>query len=187
MPLTEITQADIRSNKVLKLCFSRVMYKDKLESFLTAVNEGAKTDPATILRELLVLYEYYCEVSLGYRTVYFDFAWAVLENNPQFWTQNEKENKLSDLPVHIDHFYPENSGKHKEYDVATLNYGEYFVIGMNIISGKRIGEKVRPMFCYAMYLFFKQWSFQYNKEVLDEVREALDEEKEFRKHQQQRR
>ena len=92
MQQSNITNKLVLKNKVLKLGFSNILYKSDLDLFVLYANEGAKVDPKNVLHELLRLHCRFCGVSYGYRTVLYDFAWAVLDINPQFWNDEETEN-----------------------------------------------------------------------------------------------
>lgn len=176
MQQVNITKKIVLKNKVLKLGFSAALYKSNLDLFVLYANEGAKIDPKIVLHELLRLYCHYCGVSYTYRTVFYDFSWAVLEINPQFWNEEETENGFSDMGNHDAEFYPEFNSK--GYDVATLDYGEYLVTGLNMLNNNVLNKNELSIFSYALFVFFERWKFQFNEDIISEVKEKLKEEKE---------
>jgi len=179
MQQNKITKELVLKNKVLKLGFSSALYKSDLDLFVHYANEGAKIDSKMVLHELLRLHCHYCGLSYTFRTVLYDFAWSVLDINPQFWNEEETENGFSDIGNHETEFYPEFDNK--GYDVATLEYGEYLVTGLNMLKNNDLNKNELPVFCYALFVFFDRWKFKFNKEIISQVRGILKEEKENRK------
>ena len=80
---------------------------------------------------------------------------------------------------HEAEFYPEFDNK--GYDVATLDYGEYLVTGLNMLNNNVLNKYELPIFSYSLFVFFERWKFQFNEETISEVKEKLKEEKENRK------
>jgi hypothetical protein len=178
MAVEQVTVKHVMKNKIMKLGFKSPLYAPYLDEFIQLINLGAQKDPLEVMRELIKLYERYCEVSYGLRTVFFDFAWAVLDDNPQFWNEEEKENGFSDLAAHMTEIYPELDPKTLNKDVASMEYGMYFINAMDLCFKAPLEDQVKPNFCYAMLKFFDRWSFQMGKEELEETKEFLKEKME---------
>jgi hypothetical protein len=167
---------DVMNNPLLKIGFSSKLFSDHLIPFVENVNKVGAANKAEIIGYLLKEACSYCGISLTYRTIFYDLAWAVLEKSPEYWDEEEKENGFSDIGSHWD-FYPEYKGEFDDYDVGTLEYGEYFVGCMGILEWK----PARPdYFCYGMFIFFDFWKFQYNPEEEKRFAEVLTEEEENR-------
>lgn len=172
-----ITADQVMKNKILKLGFTCRLYAPYLDEFTEAVNMGAQLDPFEVMREMVIIYEKFGGISMGIRTVALDFAWAVMDENPQYWTDEERQNGYSDFPSHLDRIHPELDSKTHNHDVATMEYGEYFIAGMDFCFLWPLEERLRPHFCHAMFRFFNRWSFQMDKEQValakDELRERM--------------
>jgi hypothetical protein len=171
-----ITKENITANRLLELGFSRLKYAGYLDLFIQEANKGNKAEKTDIIGQLIKQACKYCGISAGYRTAFYDLAWAVLQVNPDLWNEEEKEYGVSNLSAHYD-LYPEYNDEFDEYDVSTLNNGEYFVICMDLISNEK--QEHLDYFCYAMFVFFELWKMQYNNdELFAEVLEAINEEEE---------
>jgi hypothetical protein len=169
-----ITKGIVLKNKILQLGFKSSLYKADLDRFVSFVNLGAKIDTKIVMHELLRKSCYYCGLSSTYRTLFYDFAWAVLDINPQFWNEEEKENGFSDMSG-ID-FYPDFDDK--GYDTDTLEYGEYFIAALNLLKENEMDETMESIFCYGLFIFMERWKFQFNKEVMTNSMEVIKEEEE---------
>lgn len=178
MAAGQVTVEKVLKNKIMKVGFKCPIYSPYLEEFTEWANQGSTLDPVEVMRELVIIFEAHCGVSKGIRTVAFDFAWAVMDENPQFWSDEEKEKGFSDFPRHIKIIYPELDPKTENYDVSTMEYGDYFIAAMDFCFVWRLEERVKPHFCYAMYRFFNRWSFQIGKEEVESAKESIKEKME---------
>lgn len=170
-----ITKENITANRLLELGFSRPMYAGQLDLFIDEANKGSKAEKTAIIGYLIKQACKYCGISAGYRTAFFDLAWAVLQDSPELWNDEEKENDLSDLSAHYD-LYPEYNNEFDKYDVSTLNNGEYFVICMDLMINEQ--HEHLDYFCYAMFVFFEQGNIPYDDEMIAEALEAIEEAEE---------
>ena len=176
---TTITQKEILSNKILKLGFSK-FYKDNLEEFLKYLNDGANLDVKEILYCLIDRYRK-CRINTAWKTVFYDFAEAVLNMNPVFWNDEEKSNGFAEIGNHLQAFYPEfdDSSDDEFFDVETFYYVEYFEWGMDIFLDAGLDEKEKSVICFSMFQFFQRWKFQFSKEAMAEERQVLKDNNEF--------
>ena len=172
---TTITQKEILSNKILKLGFSKE-YKDNLEEFIKLLNAGANLDVKEILYCLIGQYRK-CRINTAWKTVFYDFAEAVLNMNPVFWNDEEKSNGFAEIGNHFETFYPEfdDSSDDEFFDVETFYYVEYFEWGMDIFLDAGLDEKEKSVVCFSTLQFFQRWKFQFNKEVMAEERQVMKE------------
>jgi hypothetical protein len=174
---THITKGDVLSIPLLKIAFENEQYGDLFDAFILNVNRGVEVEVPVLINKLIERTVHYRGVSMTYRTIAFDFAWAILEENPHLWNDKERETGFSDLASHWKEFYPEDDGQSEHYEVATLEYGEYFVSAMDMIFVKNeIPKDYIPHFSYATYVFFKRWQFQYNDRVIADFKEAMSNE-----------
>jgi hypothetical protein len=153
--MTKITQENIDSIPFLKTTFESRLYRKLLPVFMDYANQGAIMDVKTGMHDLLELACQYCGISLTYRTVAFDFAWALLSSVPEYWTDEERASVFCDLNDHIQEFYPENNGRFDDYDVAVLSEEDYFSVAVQMIKDREVEAEKLPIFCYAGYLFFE--------------------------------
>jgi hypothetical protein len=170
-----IDKENISANRLLELGFSRPMYAGHLDLFIEEVNKGAQADKALMIGYLIKQACKYCGISTGYRTAFYDLAWAVLQESPELWNEEENEEGISDLSAHYD-LYPDYKNEFDEYDVASLNNGEYFVICMDLMRNER--QEHPDYFCYAMFVFFEQGNMPYDDEMMEEALEAIEEAEE---------
>jgi len=175
-----ITQDKILSIPIFKMGFEMENHKAQLETFVNDINLGKGLDVKSIIHDLIEMAVANCRTSLGYRTVAYDFAWAVLEANPSLWNKEEIENNYSMLDDHWKEFYPEDDGTFDDYDVCSLDEAEYFIHAMKMISENEIMPEKKPMFSYATYLFFndsgrEELSYE---ELLTQFEEFGEEEEE---------
>ena len=175
MAAGQVTVEKVLKNKIMRVGFKSTLYSPYLQQFTDLVNSGMSKDPMEVLRDMMVVYSRYIHVSRGMRTVAFDFAWAVLDQNPQFWNEEEKSNGFSNLPSHQFQIYPELDSEAKNADIATLEYGEYFVYAMDLCFIRGLEDSCKNSFCYSMYRFFERWSFQMGKEEADEAKDIIKE------------
>lgn len=170
-----LTKEIVNKNKVLSLAFSYRPFKDLLSDFILQANKAIDLDPTFMIRELLRSYVKYGKGSAGYRTMLFDFAWAVYEQHPELWSDEEREEGFSDLAARCTDIYPEMDPEMADLDVFPFGYGQYFAVGIDFCFNARIDDDIRPLICRSMYIFFERWSFQYNEEILEETTEELKE------------
>jgi hypothetical protein len=85
--MKEITKEEILQIPVLNFCFRSKFYKDYLDSFVQDINTGQHIDVYCIMHYLIKAVINYCGISLTYRTVAYDFAWAVLAANKSLWNE----------------------------------------------------------------------------------------------------
>ncbi len=154
-----VTKEDIFSIPVFKFTFESDKYKPILTDFLNLINRGSEIPNTEIIRALLSEYINNIGISKGYRTVFYDFAWAVLENSPELWNDKEKQSGASQLDVHITDYFPDFQESDND-DVAILTEDEYLDIGFDILEEGEMDNKLRSGFCYAMYVFIKRWDFE---------------------------
>ncbi len=153
-----ISQEQILSIPLFNIGFASTLYRNYLGQFTANVNEGSREDAKVILHHLIDIAVENCGISKGFRTVAYDFAYKVLADNTGLWTEEEKEDKVPDLFNHWLEFYHEDPNDFKEYDIACLTCGQYFLCAMNMLDGE-IQEEYIPAFSYAAYIFFKNtWS-----------------------------
>lgn len=173
--MNKINKELVLANPVLKRGFNSKLYNGLLSSFIEYANKGAEADKTSIIGYLLKRAFKYCGISKTYFTIYYDFAWAILEKTPEIWNDEEKENGFSDIGSHMN-LFPEYDNKFDSYDVATLNYGEVLIGSLNILKEDETEHK--DYFCYAIYVYFDYWKFQYNNEIRLEVKAEIEEEEE---------
>lgn len=169
-----LTQETIHNNKALALGFSYSAFSPLLPNFMLEVNKGADLEPAYMVQELLKLYVQYGKGSAGYRTILFDFAWAVYEQQPELWSDEEREEGFSDLAARCNEIYPDLDPEMADLDVLSFSYGQYFAVGIDFCFNSKIDQSIRPLICRSMFIFFERWSFQYNEEILEESTSDLE-------------
>jgi hypothetical protein len=172
---THITKGEVLSIPLLKIAFENEQYEYLFDEFILNVNRGVEVEVPILINKLIERVVHYRGFSMTYRTIAFDFAWAILEENPHLWNDKERETGFSDLASHWNEFYPVDNGQTEDYEVATLEYADYFVSAMDMIFlNNEIPKEYIPLFSYATYVFFKHWQFQYNDGVIADFKEALD-------------
>ncbi|MFZ4415007.1 MAG: hypothetical protein ACOYOV_18115 [Bacteroidales bacterium] len=161
-----ITKENLLSIPIFNFGFELKSYKSHLESFLNDINKGRELEVTTIIHDLISLTVGFCGYSKSYRTVSFDFAWAVLDAHPSLWTQVERDRNYCQLSDHWLEFYPECDGTFDNYDVASLEELQYFTFAINMLIDNEIEEEYMPVFSYAIYLFFKDKSLESTDEEM---------------------
>lgn len=169
-----LTQEIVNKNKVLSLAFSYKPFEDLLPDFILQANKAVDLDPSLMIRELLRSYVKYGKGSAGYRTMLFDLAWAVYEQHPELWSDEEREEGFSDLAARCTELYPDMDPEMADLDVLMFSYGQYFAVGIDFCFNARLDDPIRPLICRSMYIFFERWSFQYNEEIMEETQVDIE-------------
>jgi hypothetical protein len=175
METFHLTEQEVLTNRILKLGFGHRFFSPYLKAFVDYSNMSAEMDSKDIMRDMLGIFEMYGNISISYRTAALDFAWSVHQANPQNWNEEERETEYADIYAHLYDLRPGLDPKIVEKDIATLEYGSYFVIGMDICFIDLIEEILKPSICRSMYEFFKQWSGQFDDAVIEEARAEMEE------------
>jgi len=155
--MNKLNNKDILSNPILKTGFENKIYQPYLEIFTANVNQAKDTDVKIILYYLIRQILLNCGISLGYRTVMYDVAYSVLKEHPEVWNEQELLNGNADLENHWTEFYPEYDGEFDNYDVTCLNSDQYFNLAIDMLLNNDIETEYKPVFSYAVYLFFRSW------------------------------
>ncbi|MBK8483167.1 MAG: hypothetical protein IPL31_02115 [Saprospiraceae bacterium] len=155
--------------------FSKVFeyneYKTIQVAYLQYINEGSKIPPKQLLISLLQKYIEFCGISLGYRTIVYDFAWSILEEHPDLWYEDERESGFCVLAHHFKEYIPGYNTSFEKFDVTVMNEAEYIIGGFNLLLENELEYDLKPAFSFAMFTFFK------NYEVIDmqELTESIEE------------
>ena len=114
-----------------------------------SINEGSKIPATKLIGLLLQQYIDYCGISLGRRTIFYDFAWSILEEHPELWYEQEKQNDFCVLANHFKEYIPGYNDSFDKFDVTVLNEGDYLVRGFNPVSYThlRAHETVLDLVC----------------------------------------
>ncbi|MBK8448709.1 MAG: hypothetical protein IPL42_01260 [Saprospiraceae bacterium] len=68
-----------------------------------------------------------------YRTIVYDFAWSILEEHPELWYEQEKQNDFCVLANHFKEYIPGYNDSFEKFDVTVLNEAEYIIGGFNLL------------------------------------------------------
>jgi len=168
---TKFTNEQILANPFLGLAFTSDKYSYLKEEFLSNAQKAEFVPPETILPFFLRMACEYCGVSLGYRTVYYDFASYILSEHKNLWTEEEKE---MEFPIANNHWdlYPEYQNEFEEYDTGILTMGAYFQIGMDIYD--ELSGMEKSYFAYAFLLFFLKYDRSREEDLMDEFRQDMN-------------
>lgn len=153
-----IQKINIISIPIFKLAFETNRYQNHLDLYTELVNNGSKIPTTEIIKILLQEYIKNIGISLSHRTIYFDFAWAVLENSPELWNEEEKVSGFCQLTNHIHEYFSDYEDAIND-DVTILDTGEYFSIGWGLLNDEINQSPLKEAFSYAMYIFFKNWDY----------------------------
>ncbi len=94
-----------------------------------------------------------CGISIGARTVAYDFAQAVLTEHAELWNEEEKAENFVSILHHWTEFSTEDLDSFLKYDITGMNIGEYYVLAMSMFL-EDIRKEWVPAFSYATYIFF---------------------------------
>ena len=157
MESKEITKEEILQIPIIQLVFSREEFKGYLDTFVEDVNKGKDMGVKKLLAILIEEYCKYCGISLGYRTVVFDFANTILSQHHELWSEEEKEDGFVYLFKNFKKFYPEYDDDLDEYDVTCLENWQYIEYSLNLLMDNELGDESKLAFSYAFYIFVKDF------------------------------
>ncbi|MFZ1424929.1 MAG: hypothetical protein WAS55_13995 [Saprospiraceae bacterium] len=177
MQLNEITNEELLSITAFSKVFEYREFKAIQNSFLQHINEGSKIPPKQLLISLLQKYIEFCGISLGYRTIVYDFAWSILEEHPELWYEQEKQDDFCVLANHFKEYIPGYNDSFDKFDVTVLNEGDYLVRGFNILREDIIEPDLKSAYSYAMFTFFKNGDFIEIEEVIEAIENSFEEVK----------
>ena len=123
--LGDVYKRQLLSIPAFSKAFEYKEYKDFQSSFLQNINEGSKIPPKQLLISLLQKYIEFCGISLGYRTIVYDFAWSILLEHPELWYEQETQNGLCILADHFKEYIPGYNDSFDKFDVTVLNAVSY--------------------------------------------------------------
>jgi len=172
MESKEITKEEILQIPIIGLVFSREEFKGYLETFVEDVNKGKYIDVEKLLAIMIEEYSKYCGISLGYRTVVFDYAYAILDQHHELWSEEEKE-KGYILALDFKKFYPEYDNALDEYDITRLECWQYIVYSLNLLIDNELGDESKLAFSYAFYNFVKDF---FKRTLLNNTEEKIAKE-----------
>ncbi|MCZ8156057.1 MAG: hypothetical protein O9264_08055 [Leptospira sp.] len=153
--MNRITKKEILAMPVFKFAFRKKLYLSFLNHFLVQVNKGALVDHKTSLGLLIKEYCRYCGVSLGYRSVIHAFAWELLNESPELWNEEERQDNMTFLDSHMREFYPEYD--HDQFDVGQLSTPQFLEFGFSMVEEELKGDTL-SVFAFAMYISMKRWT-----------------------------
>lgn len=153
----KISKETVNSNPFIKQLLTAPEYTSQAAQILNDTITGSELDRKCIIAHLLKLACAYCGISLGYRTLLYDFAWAVLNHTPEYWSPQEIENEMSDLSSRIGEFYTEYHGELDQYDVTTMSVDEYLDTAIEFLECEAT-ERDRPILCLGLYMFCEDMS-----------------------------
>lgn len=133
--------------------FKEERFKNEAETFLGHVNTCVSKNIKDVIGDLLkCACEYKLEIPL-YKSIFFDLAWSVLENNRALWTKEEKLEGYSDIDLHWQ-LYPQYDGSFDDYESVVLTPKDYFEGVMELMSQEDLSYKAEV--CFSLYVFFVQ-------------------------------
>ena len=172
MESKEITNEEILQIPIINLIFSREEFKEYLDTFVKDVNKGKDMGVKKLLALLIEEYCKYCGISLGYRTIVFDFAYAILNQHHELWSEEDKEEGYI-LGFDFKKFYPEYDTVLDEYDITRLECWQYIVYSLNLLIDNELGDESKLAFSYAFYNFVKDF---FKRTLLNNTEERIAEE-----------
>ncbi|MBK6544602.1 MAG: hypothetical protein IPG12_04940 [Saprospiraceae bacterium] len=171
----DITMDDLLSIPAFSKVFEYKKFKAIQNTFLHHINEGSKIPATKLIGLLLQQYIDYCGISLGRRTIFYDFAWSILEEHPELWYEQEKQNDFCVLANHFKEYIPGYNDSFDKFDVTVLNEGDYLVRGFNLLLENELEYDLKPAFSFAMFTFFKNYQFLDLQELTESIEEHLGE------------
>jgi len=152
------------------LLFGLEKYRDKQSEFMELVDAGQKLGTIRAINLLQKMFNYYCEVSMGFRTVAYDFATYVLIQAPELWNDQERKSGMPCLSDHWLEFNPGDEGLINEYDVCALTYHEYLHCFLEILFSTDWELETRQALAYGGFLFLED---SVNYETEEEISAAF--------------
>ncbi|MBK8955215.1 MAG: hypothetical protein IPM34_06635 [Saprospiraceae bacterium] len=165
-----VTAKDILSIPAFKMVFELKKFEHRLAHFVEWTNKGGQLSASHVIKLLLQEYLKYRGISMGRRTVCYDFAWAVLEISPELWSNDEKQSGFCIMGDHLTDYFPDYI-ESPDDDVAILNVGEYVSGAFNILDEDIDQDDLRAAFSYAMYVFMNSQDW----DDLDSIEVCLEE------------
>lgn len=171
----QVTMDRLLAIPAFNKAFEYQQYKDVQESFLQNINKGSEIAPSMLLGLLIHEYCDNCGISLGRRTILYDFAWSVIDEHPELWSVEEIKNGYYLLSDHFKDFCPGYDESYDKFDVAIMNAGEYLVGGFNLLKEDILKPDLKSACSYAMFTFFKNGDFLEIGEVIEAIEFSIEE------------
>jgi hypothetical protein len=166
-----ITKEQLLTIPAFKIGFASTLYCNYIDKFIANVNIGIAEDVKVVLNQLIAIAVENCGISIGARTVAYDFAQAVLTEHTALWNEEERAENFVCILHHWTEFSTEDLDNFLEYDITGMSIGEYYVLAMSMLL-EDIRKDWIPAFSYATYIFFLKGYdtgsglSQYNREEL---------------------
>lgn len=148
-----ITKEQLLSIPTFEIGFASTLYCNYIDEFLVNVNKGIALDVKVVLNQLIAIAVENCGISIGARTVAYDFAQAVLTEHTALWNEEERLENFVSILHHWTEFSTEALDNFLSYDITSMSIGEYYVLAMSMLI-EDIRKDWVPAFSYATYIFF---------------------------------
>lgn len=154
MKTDEISKHEFMNNKIFSYIFVNEQYMEKLDEFIIAVNSGKTMAAEKLLYIMSHSYCRNCSISIGYRTVYYDFSSYYLSTKPELWNDEDKDTDPEFIVFgkYIKRFYPEYANELEIYDVCFMEEWKYIEIALDLYFNEISDEDEKAAFAYCFYL-----------------------------------
>lgn len=148
-----ISKEQLRTIPAFRIGFASSLYCTYIDEFVAHLNIGIALDVKVVLNQLIAIAVENCGISIGARTVAYDFAQAVLTEHTALWNEEERADNFVSILHHWTEFSTEDLDSFLKYDITGMNIGEYYVLAMSMLL-EDIRKEWVPAFSYATYIFF---------------------------------